>query len=264
MENKPAIITLGHSDPSGSTGIQADIKTISANGGYAASVITSVVSQNTDTVNMIENVSQQSLVTQIRTAREELPLKVIKIGMLNSKDIIQVIEEVVCKDKTILFDPTLFTFNGAKLIEEDALEDLITKVIPMSTLIVLNIKEVNMILNKEIKSVEEMEVAVKEVQKLGAENVLITGGKLGTEIITDVLLYNDKIIKFETKRVNSKNIIGIKHALASAVATNMGKGYDIDKAVEVSIQYIKEAIEKAIYIRKEEGGVTPINHLFKI
>lgn len=256
---KPIILTIAGSDSGGGAGIQADIKSISANDGYAASVIVALTAQNTQGVFLIENVSQAMIKSQLISVQNDLDIKVIKIGMLSNSEIINTIYENIDKNIKIVLDPVMIAKDKSKLLEDNAIKTLINKMFSISYLVTPNIEEANIILNTKIKNVNDMEKACFDIKKIGAKNVLVKGGHLNSEIVTDVLLFENKIYHFSNKKINTLDTHGTGCSLSSSIATYLGKGFKLDESVKKGIWYVQEGIKNSFKIGK---GRSPINHFF--
>lgn len=257
---KPTILTIAGSDSGGGAGIQADIKSISANGGYAASVITALTAQNTQGVHSIESVSKKMIKEQLNAVQDDLDIKAIKIGMVGNSEVIDVIFKNVNKDIKIVLDPVMVAKDMTYLLDRNSINDLIEKIFPISYLITPNIEEANIILNRKIENVSSMKKACYDLRKLGASNILIKGGHLKSKIMTDVLLFDNEIYEFNNERIETIHTHGTGCSLSSAIATYIGLGFDLNEAVNEAIAFVQNGIKNSFVIGK---GKSPINHFYK-
>lgn len=254
-------LTIAGSDSSGGAGIQADIKTISANGVYAMSVITAITAQNTMGVNHIQVLDDITVKKQIEAIFEDIKVDSIKIGMVANETIINTIYETLAQYNLpqIVLDPVMIATSGSSLLSESSVDVLVEKIFPISTLITPNIQEAEKLANMNIECEESMRVACKKIIKLGCKNVLLKGGHL-KDIATDVLYSNGEYYTFKQKKINNPNTHGTGCTLSSAIAANLSKGDSLFKAVEKAKNYVTKAIT---YGFKIGNGSGPTNHFWK-
>lgn len=255
-------LTIAGSDSCGGAGIQADIKTMTANGVYAMSAITALTAQNTTGVSDIYEVTADFLKAQLKAIFEDITPDAIKIGMVSSKDLIIAIAESLKKynGKNIVLDPVMVATSGAKLISDDAIETLKEYLIPMATVITPNIPESEVLSEMKITNEEEMIKAAEKISKKYNVAVLCKGG----HSINDAndLLYRDGEYKwFKGKRINNPNTHGTGCTLSSAIASNLAKGRNLDEAVEKAKAYISGALGAMLDLGKGSG---PMNHAFAV
>ncbi len=255
--SKPQVLTIAGSDCSGGAGIQADIKSISANGGYAASVITAITAQNTQGVSAIYDLKPEVIRTQLKAIFNDLSIKVIKIGMIANKEIMQLISEEIPNNIPVVLDPVMVAKDKTLLITEDAINELQHYLLPKAYLITPNIEEAQVLLREEITDVESMQKACIQLAELGCENILLKGGHLTTKQLVDVLYADGKFYLFEKTRIETKDTHGTGCSLSSAIATNLAKGDKLKSAVEKAINYVYNGI----VLNYQVGlGCSPINH----
>ena len=189
MRTYPCVLTIAGSDCSGGAGIQADIKAISALGAYAASAITAITVQNTLGVTGIHPVPPTYVKGQIEAVMADIRPKAVKIGMINDAEIVKVIAESILKyhPEYVVFDPVMVSTSGCKLMEDEAIEAIMTRLIPLASLITPNLSEAEILTGQKIRDVEDMKQQAKEMLKLGCKGVLIKGGHLDGGLMCDVL-----------------------------------------------------------------------------
>jgi hydroxymethylpyrimidine/phosphomethylpyrimidine kinase len=256
-------LTIAGSDSSGGAGIQADIKSISANGVFAMSVITAVTVQNTMGVFGIQDVDPEIIESQINVIFDDIDVDAIKIGMVSKIESIKAISKglkSVKKLPPVVLDPVMISKSGFKLLSEDAKETLIKELFPLATLITPNLPEAEEILGDHINNIEEMKEACIKLKELGARYVLVKGGHL-EEDATDVLYDGEKFIYFNQERIETKHTHGTGCTLSSAIAANLAKGMTIEEAVKEGKRYITVAIEHGFKLGK---GVGPTNHFYEL
>ena len=263
MKPRSKILIIAGSDSSGGAGIQADIKTVTALGGYAMSAITAITAQNTTGVNSLIPVPVKDIEKQILFTCKDIKPDVIKIGMLYSDKVISSVIKAlnIIKVKKIILDPVMVAKSGTKLINQSAIESLKNKLIKKTYLITPNIPEAEILTNKKIRSTEEMIDAASILLNLGAKNILLKGGHQNSYLIKDIFLNKKEIKVFKNKKVQTKNTHGTGCTLSSAVATFLSCGKPIKKSCELGIKYVNQAIKSNLNYGKGHG---PINHLNSI
>ena len=263
MFPKSKVLSIAGSDSSGGAGIQADIKTITSLGCYAMTAITAITAQNTTGVKSIIAIKPKEISNQIEFSSKDIKPDAIKIGMLHSSQVISAVIRSLKKInvKKIVLDPVMVAKGGAKLINNQAINDIKKKLIKKILLVTPNIPEAELLTNIKVNSINDMIKAGKLLINLGAKNVLIKGGHLNSKQMNDVFL-NKRIIKvFKSKKYISENTHGTGCTLSSAIATNLSCGKDLIKSCELGIKYVNEAIKSNLKFGKGNG---PINHLNSI
>ncbi len=255
--SKPTVLTIAGSDSSGGAGIQADIKTISANGGYAASVITAITAQNTTGVKDICELEDDIIISQIEAVTTDLDVSTIKIGMLGNSRIINAVSTKLDNSHKIILDPVMVAKDKSVLLNSEAITTLIKELFPKALLITPNIEEANQILNCNITTEKDMEESCIKLQKLGAKNVLLKGGHLKGNSLVDVLYFNQKFYKFYQERIDTIHTHGTGCSLSSAIATNVAKNQELNVAVENAIKFVYDGI---LFNYEVGMGKSPINH----
>ena len=261
MKLKTAL-TIAGSDCSGGAGIQADLKTFSANGVFGMSVIVSVVAENTSRVISVENVSPEMIKNQIDAVFEDIEVDAVKVGMLSDSVCMNTVAEklVQYKPQFVVVDPVMIAKGGHALMQEDALSTLIEKVIPLSYLLTPNIPEAETITGMKISELDEMKKAAEKIYSMGAKNVLIKGGHLDGDAL-DVLFDGKEFHTFSAERINTKNTHGTGCTYSSAIAANLAKGVPLVVAVAKAKAFVTTAIEHSLEIGKGHG---PTNHFYEL
>ncbi len=263
MKIKSKILIIAGSDSSGGAGIQADIKTVTSLGSYAMTAITAVTAQNTKGVKSVISISPNEIKNQIIYSARDIKPDAIKIGMLNSKDIIQKVIESLKRinTKKIILDPVMIAKGGARLIEKDAIIFLKKKMIHKVSLITPNIPEAEVLTGIKINNKEDMILAANKLINFGAKNVLIKGGHLKSKKVEDIFLNKSDFKIFINSRYKTNNTHGTGCTLSTAIATFFSCGKSIKKACELGIKYVNSAI---LTNPKYGKGHGPINHLNSI
>lgn len=261
MKLKTAL-TIAGSDCSGGAGIQADLKTFSANGVFGMSVIVSVVAENTSRVISVENVSPEMIKNQIDAVFEDIDVDAVKVGMLSDSVCMNTVAEKLLqyKPQYVVVDPVMIAKGGHALMQEDALSTLIKKIIPLSYILTPNIPEAETITGMKISGLEEMKKAAEKIHSMGAENVLIKGGHLTGDAL-DVLFDGKEFHTFSAERINTKNTHGTGCTYSSAIAANLAKGVPLVLAVAKAKAFVTTAIEHSLELGKGHG---PTNHFYEL
>ncbi|GAA6375322.1 bifunctional hydroxymethylpyrimidine kinase/phosphomethylpyrimidine kinase [Firmicutes bacterium i23-0019-B6] len=255
-------LSIAGSDSSGGAGIQADIKTMTANGVYAMTAITALTAQNTTGVTGIMEVTPEFLAQQLDSIFTDIRPDAVKIGMVSSSALIQVIAEKLkeYKAENIVVDPVMVATSGSKLISDDAIETLKTCLMPLSSILTPNIPEAEVLAEMKVETEEEMILAAKKISETFHCAVLCKGGHQLND--ANDLLYRDGEYKwFHGKRIQNPNTHGTGCTLSSAIASNLAKGYSMDESVKRAKDYISEALEAMLDLGKGSG---PMKHCFNI
>mgnify|MGYP000562101800 FL=1 len=255
-------LSIAGSDSSGGAGIQADIKTMTANGVYAMTAITALTAQNTTGVTGIMEVTPEFLAQQLDSIFTDIRPDAVKIGMVSSSALIQVIAEKLkeYKAENIVVDPVMAATSGSKLISDDAIETLKTCLMPLSSILTPNIPEAEVLAEMKVETEEEMILAAKKISETFHCAVLCKGGHQLND--ANDLLYRDGEYKwFHGKRIQNPNTHGTGCTLSSAIASNLAKEYSMDESVKRAKDYISEALEAMLDLGKGSG---PMKHCFNI
>ena len=263
MKPKSKILIIAGSDSSGGAGIQADIKTVTALGGYAMTAVTAITAQNTTGVKSVVPISPKEIEKQILFTSKDIKPDAIKIGMLHSSVVINSIVKSLQKVKTkkIILDPVMVAKGGFKLINDTAIKVLKEKLIKKVYLITPNIPEAEVLTKTKIKNLEDMIRAANILLNSGVENVLVKGGHRKSKVMKDVFLNKKEIKVFKNKKIKTKNTHGTGCTLSSAIATFIACGKSINKSCELGIKYVNQSLRSNLNYGKGHG---PINHLSSI
>jgi len=263
LKTKSKILIIAGSDSSGGAGIQADIKTVTALGGYAMTAVTAVTVQNTKGVSAVIPIKPKEIGKQILFTCKDIKPNAIKIGMLHSSQVIMSVINALKKVKTskIVLDPVMVAKGGTRLINQSAIKTLKDKLIKKAYLITPNIPEAEVLTKTKIKNLEDMIHAANILIKFGVRNVLLKGGHRKSKYIEDILLNRKEIKIFKNKKIKTRNTHGTGCTLSSAIATFLSCGKPLKKSCELGIKYVNQAIGSNPNYGKGHG---PINHLNSI
>ena len=256
-------LTIAGSDSSGGAGIQADIKTMTANGVYAMSAITALTAQNTTGVISIMEATPQFLAEELDCIFTDIYPDAIKTGMVASSALIEVIADKLTgyEAKNIVVDPVMVATSGARLISEDAISTLKSKLLPLAKVITPNIPEAEVLSDIEIKTEADMEKAAEIICQSFGCSVLLKGGHQLNDANDLLWQQGQDPVWFYGKRIDNPNTHGTGCTLSSAIASNLAKGYDLKTAVKYAKNYISGALAAGLDLGKGSG---PMNHAFAI
>ena len=255
-------LSIAGSDSSGGAGIQADIKTMSANGVFAMTAVTSLTAQNTLGVTDILDATPAFMANQLDAVFTDIFPDAVKIGMVSSAGLIEVIAQKLqqYKAKHIVADPVMVSTSGSKLLKDDALDTLVTKLLPLAEVITPNIPEAEILAGMTIASPADMETAAAKIgEKLGCA-VLLKGGH-DLNDANDLLWQPGSVRWFRGRRIDNPNTHGTGCTLSSAIASNLAKGYSLEDAVARAKDYISGALAAMLDLGQGRG---PMNHLFDL
>ena len=255
-------LTIAGSDSSGGAGIQADIKTMMANGVFAMSAITALTAQNTTGVGAILNATPEFLGQELDCIFTDIYPDAVKIGMVSDKELICMIAAKLKQydAKNVVVDPVMVATSGARLISEDAIETLKAELFPLAKILTPNIPETEELTGMKITSVADMEAAAKKISETYNCAVLCKGGHKLNDA-NDLLWSEGKGRWFAGKRIDNPNTHGTGCTLSSAIASNLAKGFDLETSVERAKDYIPGALAAMLDLGKGSG---PMDHGFAI
>ena len=255
-------LTIAGSDSSGGAGIQADIKTMTANGVFAMSAVTALTAQNTTGVTDILESTPLFLEEQLDAVFTDIFPDAVKIGMVSSAELIAAIARKLkqYRAKRIVVDPVMVATSGAKLLRDDAIETLKRELLPLAAVLTPNIPEAEILSGRTITDAAGMEAAARAISETYGCAVLCKGGHQIND--ADDLLWRDGAGKwFRGKRIHNPNTHGTGCTLSSAIASNLAKGYDLDTAVERAKDYISGALGAMLDLGHGSG---PMDHTFDL
>lgn len=256
------VLSIAGSDSCGGAGIQADLKTMTMNGVYAMSAITALTAQNTTGVRAISEVTPQFLKQQIDAVFEDIRPDAVKIGMVSSSNLIEVIAERLrfYEAKNIVVDPVMVATSGANLMQSEAVAALKEKLLPMATVVTPNIPEAEVLSGITIRTKEDMQKAGKKISEDFGCAVLLKGGHSLNDA-NDMLCAGGDEQWFMGKRIDNPNTHGTGCTLSSAIASNLAKGFDLADAVLRAKNYISGALAAQLNLG---SGAGPMNHAFDL
>ncbi|HBV87518.1 MAG TPA: bifunctional hydroxymethylpyrimidine kinase/phosphomethylpyrimidine kinase [Desulfosporosinus sp.] len=255
-------LTIAGSDSCGGAGIQADIKTMTANGVYAMSAITALTAQNTTGVTGIMEVTPEFLGKQLDSIFTDIYPDAVKIGMVSSTGLIETISEKLkfYNAQNIVVDPVMISTSGSKLLKEDAVETLKNCLFRQAVLLTPNIPEASVLAGMPITNESDMIKASEVISNEYGCAVLCKGGH-NVNDANDLLYQNNKYKWFTGERIDNKNTHGTGCTLSSAIASGLAKGMDLETSIQFAKEYISGALKAMLDLGKGSG---PLNHAWRI
>ena len=260
------VLTIAGSDSGGGAGIQADLKTMAAIGCYGMSVVTALTAQNTLGVTGIHAVPPAFAADQIAAVFSDIGADAVKIGMLYSAELIEVIAQQLKLHgaENIVLDPVMVAQSGDKLLQDDAIQAIRDHLMPLADVVTPNIPEAEVLIDRRILDLADMQTAARSLAGYGSRSILIKGGHLEDTDSTDLLYLagEDRMVSLEAKRIASNNNHGTGCTLSSAIASYLARGNDIEAAVRNAKNYIQNAIRAGADYRIGHGH-GPVHHFFE-
>ncbi len=261
----PRVLTIAGSDSGGGAGIQADLKTFSALGCYGMSAITALTAQNTVGVRAIHGVPAEFLKEQIAAVVEDIGVDAVKIGMLHAPEIVEVVAWTIDHYglQQVVLDPVMVATSGDALIRQETIASLVSELFPRASLITPNLDEAALLLGRPVREVADLEAACADLLALGAKGVLLKGGHLGGNELTDLLALNGQPagqwLRLSGPRIPTRNSHGTGCTLSSAIAAQLALGLELAEAVEAAHAYIRGALAAGANVSTGHGH-GPLNH----
>lgn len=259
----PVVMSVAGSDSGGGAGIQADIKTISSLGMYAATAITAVTVQNTRGVDGVFPMEASWVMRQMEAICSDMEVKAMKTGLLFDASIVAKVAEMIVRYhlNNVVVDPVMIATSGDSLAQSDLCEALVDKLFPLSTLITPNLPETETILQRKVTTVAEMKEAAKELLRLGPHAVLIKGGHLIGDMMIDILALrgDEKLYEWKADKIDTVNLHGTGCTLSAAIASFLAQGKSICDSVKLGKKYVHQAINQGADVNLGHGP-GPVNH----
>jgi hydroxymethylpyrimidine/phosphomethylpyrimidine kinase len=256
------VLTIAGSDSCGGAGIQADLKTISALGAYGMSAITAVTAQNTMGVLNVRELDIAIIRDQINCLYDDIVVDAVKVGMVSSIEIIDVIGECLQKNRAvnIVLDPVMVSKSGYHLLREEARDELVKVLFPLAEVVTPNLYEAELLTGDKIETLAQMEKAALKIHDLGGMKVIVKGGHLSGDAI-DVVYDGKNFSYLKGTRIMTKNTHGTGCTFSSAIAALLARGYPLPEAARMAKEYINGAIEHSFELGR---GVGPTNHFYDL
>ena len=258
----PRVLSIAGSDSGGGAGIQADLKTFAALGCYGMTAIPALTAQNTQGVRAIHGVPPDMLRQQIDAVVEDIGLHAVKIGMLHAPEIVHTVAEAIDRHAlvNVVLDPVMVATSGAVLIENPAIAALVRELFPRADLVTPNLDEAALLVGRPLNDERDMEAAAHDLLAMGARAVLLKGGHLRGEVVSDLLLLPGGALTWmRAPRIHSANTHGTGCTLSSAIAAHLALGASLAEAVQAARAFVRAALEAGAKVRTGAGS-GPLNH----
>ncbi len=255
----PKALTVAGSDSGGGAGIQADLKTFSAYQVFGMSVITAVTAQNSQGVQGVENLPPAFVAQQLRSVLGDFGVDAAKCGMLSTAAIIEAVAAVLGEhavDKLVV-DPVMVAKSGDALLEPQAVQGLIQRILPLALVVTPNLPEAEALAGMPVSSLPDMEEAARRIHKLGSRHVLVKGGHLKGELAVDILYNGREVTTFQAPRVDTPNTHGTGCTFSAAIAADLARGRPLAEAVRDAKAYVTKAIREGFALGR---GVGQLRH----
>ncbi len=254
------VLIIAGSDSGGGAGIQADIKTVTMLDGYAATAITALTAQNTEGVFGVLPIPPEFIRRQIEVVLDDIGADAIKTGMLHDAAVIETVAAVLQQRASavpLVVDPVMVAKGGARLIDPGAVEALKRLLIGRATVLTPNLPEAETLYGKTIGDIPAMRGAGETLLALGCKAVLVKGGHLASDTVSDVLVAASGTRIWESPRIDTRHTHGTGCTLASAIAAGLAQGLDIEHAIDRARAYVQRAIASAPGLGRGHG---PLDH----
>ena len=257
IHHYPRVLSIAGSDSGGGAGIQADLKTFSALGCFGMTAITAITAQNTCGVRAIHAIPIDAVV-------EDIGVDAVKIGMLHSPEVVRTVAQAIDRHRLtrVVFDPVMVATSGAKLIDDPAVSVLVAELFPRAALITPNLDEASLLVGRALVGVDDMLPAARELLGQGARAVLLKGGHLSGDGVTDLLLQSGaEPLWMQAPRIDTANTHGTGCTLSSAIAAHLALGQDLPQAVQLARAFVRSALQAGASVRNGQGSAA-LNHGF--
>jgi len=254
----PRALTIAGSDSGGGAGIQADLRTFAALGVWGTSAITSITVQNTRGVTGVADVPAETVAAQIRAVADDIGVDAAKTGMLSSRSIVEAVADAIDAGSVpnLVVDPVFLSKHGHALLQEDAVDALRRRIVPLASLVTPNLPEAGGLVGFDVTSRDEMRKAADEVLALGAGAVLVKGGHLAENGADDYFADGERSEWMEGERIDTPHTHGTGCVLSAAIAANLARGQQLLEAVRLGKAFVTEAIRHSLAIG---GGIGPVD-----
>lgn len=261
---KGRVLIVAGSDSGGGAGIQADIKAVSALNGYAMTAIAALTAQNTTGVYGVVPVDPAFVALQMKVVLEDIGADAVKVGMLANSAVIEAVAgeyETRAVNVPLVVDPVMIAKSGHFLLEPDAVLTLRKRLLPLAEIVTPNLPEAEALTDIPVRTLDDMRRAAALIRTFGPKAVLLKGGHLEGERLSDLLLTEDGEVVFQGARLHTPHTHGTGCTLASAIATGIAQGMTVRDAVARARAYVEQAILTAPGLGHGHG---PLNHLHTV
>jgi hydroxymethylpyrimidine/phosphomethylpyrimidine kinase len=262
VASHPAVValTIAGSDSGAGAGIQADLKTFAAFGVYGVSAITAVTAQNTQVVSAVQAMKPATVLAQVGAIITDFQVAALKTGMLVNATIVQTVARAIRSARLgpLVVDPVMVAKSGDRLLDERAVESLVTELLPLAAIVTPNLPEAEVLTGMPVRTVDDQREAARRIVALGARAVVVKGGHADSHTIVDVLYDGNTVIEFPHERVAGTNTHGTGCTFSAAITAQLALGRSIKEAIPLAQAYVAKAIRNAPGLG---GGHGPMGHL---
>ncbi len=253
-------LTIAGSDSGGGAGIQADLKTFQAFGVFGTSVITAITAQNTTGVYGVHAVPVDLVRQQVEVVVDDLAPAAVKTGMLATRELVEAVADAIDAHrlKAFVLDPVMVATSGDRLLAEDAVDAVRTRLLPLAALVTPNTHEAELLLGHEVKTPEDLSRAARALVELGARAALVKGGHLEGDEVVDLLWDGSHEYVWRHPRIKGREAHGTGCTLSAAVTAGLAQGRTLEVVVGEAIDFVARALESAPQLGR---GSTPLNHM---
>lgn len=261
----PIVLSIAGYDPSSGAGITADIKTIAAHHCYALTCVTALTVQSTQGVKRVEPVNPRTFRLMLEELAGDFKIDAVRIGMLGSAAIARATAAFLRRQqfKNVILDPVLVSSSGAKLISRDGLQVLKKKLLPLALVVTPNIDEAAALTGLKVSDVAQMRTAAVELHRMGAQNVVITGGHLDPPVDLLSIKDGERIELLKGRKIPGRSTHGTGCAFASSLACNLALGHNLIDSTRAAKQYVESALRNAVPLGKGKGPIQHLTVLFR-
>jgi hydroxymethylpyrimidine/phosphomethylpyrimidine kinase len=252
-------LTIAGSDSGGGAGIQADLKTFHQFGVFGTSAIVALTAQNTLGVSAVHAVPAAMVEAQLQALADDLPPDACKSGMLATAALVRQVAAAISRFgwRRYVLDPVMVSTSGHRLLDADAESVLRSELLPLAALVTPNLEEAALLVGREVRDPSSMESAAHELLRLGAGAVLVKGGHLDAELVTDILVTRSGTRRYDHPKLATTSTHGTGCTLSAAITAGLALGRDLETAVADGLDFVHRAIEAAPGLGKGHG---PLNH----
>ncbi len=257
----PRVLSIAGSDSGGGAGIQADLNTCSALGCFGTTAITAVTAQNTQGVRAVHALPAALVAQQIDAVAEDIGVDAVKIGMLHGPEVVRAVAGALRRHglRRVVLDPVMVASSGDRLVTDETVAALRSELFPLVMLVTPNLDEAAALLGRPIATVDAMQAAVPELRALGAQAVLIKGGHLVGDVLSDLLIDPEGSTLWQSQRIATRNTHGTGCTLSSAIACGLARGLALREAVAQGRDFVRGALQGAAGWRLGQGP-GPLDH----
>jgi hydroxymethylpyrimidine/phosphomethylpyrimidine kinase len=252
-------LTIAGSDSGGGAGIQADLKTFHQFGVFGTSVVTAITAQNTLGVARVWPVPPEIVTAQMASLAEDLAPAATKSGMLATREVVEITAEGIARHRfpNYVLDPVMVATSGDRLLERVAERLIAERLVPLAHLVTPNLHEAAILLDREVRTVDDMEATGEALLRLGAHAALVKGGHLPGDEVVDVLVSSERTRRFARPRIETGSTHGTGCTLSAAITAGLALGRPLETAVRDALAFVHHAIAAAPQLGRGHG---PLNH----